>query len=129
MFERLKVALVESFVGAIALGWVFAQGILHFAYIFSAPAAGWVMRREYHGIIDRAAFANSFSLQDAVPELIRSVLLLLVGYWLLRWLYFKPLKKQTTEHGAEPRSDVMNEERRISASIQRVSNSSNNLGE
>jgi hypothetical protein len=37
MFERLKKTLVKSFVGAIALGWVFAQGILHFAYVCSAP--------------------------------------------------------------------------------------------
>ena len=50
MFKRLKRALVTSFVGTIALGWVFAQVILHFAYIFSAPIAGWLMRREYRGV-------------------------------------------------------------------------------
>ena len=54
MFERLKRALGTSFVGAIALGWVFAQGILHFAYIFTAPVAGWLMRREYRGVTERA---------------------------------------------------------------------------
>jgi hypothetical protein len=30
MFKRLKKTLVESYVGAIGLGWLFAQGILHF---------------------------------------------------------------------------------------------------
>jgi hypothetical protein len=35
MLELLKKVLVNSFVGAIALGWVFAQDILHFAYVFS----------------------------------------------------------------------------------------------
>ncbi len=97
MFRRLKRALVTSFVGAIALGWLFAQGILHFAYIFSAPIAGWLMQREYRGVMDRANTAIGFSLQDALPELVRSVSLLLVGYFLLRWLYFKPLEQEVTE--------------------------------
>ena len=101
MFKRLKRALVTSFVGAIALGWVFAQVILHFAYIFSAPIAGWLMRREYRGMTERANTATGFSLQDALPELVRSFSLLLVGYFLLRWLFFKPLEQETTESGSE----------------------------
>ena len=99
MFERLKNALVNSYVGAIALGWVFAQGILHFAYMFSAPVAGWLTRREYHGMTDRD-ISTSFSLQDALPELIRSFSLVLVAYLLLRWLYYKPLAAETTERHA-----------------------------
>jgi hypothetical protein len=67
MFKRLKHTLVKSFVGAIALGWLFAQGILHFANIFSAPIAGWVMRREYHGMMERANSSTGFSLRDALP--------------------------------------------------------------
>lgn len=87
MFERFRSVLVSSFVGAIALGWVFAQAILHFAYIFSAPVAGWLTRREYHGVVDRVY--GGFSLHDALPELAKSVSLLVVGYVLLRWLYYK----------------------------------------
>ncbi len=93
MFERFRSVLVSSFVGAIALGWVFAQAILHFAYIFSAPVAGWLTRREYHGVVDRA-YAG-FSLHDALPELAKSVSLLVVGYGLLRWLYYKSSQSQT----------------------------------
>jgi hypothetical protein len=100
MFKRLKRALVTSFVGAIALGWLFAQGILHFAYIFSAPIAGWLMRREYRGVMERANTPTGFFLQDALPEVVRSFSLLLVGYLLLRWLYFKPLEQETTESGS-----------------------------
>jgi hypothetical protein len=101
MLRRLKRALVTSFVGAIALGWLFAQGILHFAYIFSVPIAGWLMRREYRGVMERADNPTGFSLQDALPELVRSVSLLLVGYFLLRWLYFKPLEQEVTELASE----------------------------
>jgi hypothetical protein len=35
MFDRLKRSLVESFVGALALGWLFAWAILDFVSIFS----------------------------------------------------------------------------------------------
>jgi hypothetical protein len=105
MLERLKKVLVNSFVGAIALGWVFAQGILHFAYFFSAPVAGWLTRREYHEMtLDRTTTPTAFSLQDALPELARSVSMLLVGYVLLRWLYYKPSEPDTRELGSEQSS-------------------------
>ena len=39
MFERLKQSVVESQVGAIALGWLLAQSLVHFASIFTAPVA------------------------------------------------------------------------------------------
>ncbi len=93
MLKRLRKALVKSFVGAIALGWVFAQGIIHFAYVFSAPIANWFARREYSGLLDRHPVG--FSFQDALPELIRSLALLVLGYLLLRWLYFKPIEEET----------------------------------
>jgi hypothetical protein len=44
---------------------------------------------------------TGFSLQDAIPELVRSLALLLVGYFLLRWLYFKPLEDELADAGAE----------------------------
>jgi hypothetical protein len=102
MLKHLKKALVNSFVGAIALGWLFAEGIQHFAYIFSAPLAGWLMRREYSGFTGRASGMTGFTLQDALPELARSFSLLLLGYLLLCWLYFKPLEEKTIEAGSQP---------------------------
>jgi hypothetical protein len=87
MLERLRNVLVSSFVGAIALGWVFAQGLLHFAYVFSAPVSAWLTRREYHGIMN--GVTPIFSLRDALPEIAKSISLLLIGYTLLRWLYYR----------------------------------------
>jgi hypothetical protein len=72
MFERLKQSVVESYVGAIALGWLLAQSLVHFASIFTAPVAGCILRREYRGIHRIYNSPASFLLQDAVPELIRS---------------------------------------------------------
>jgi hypothetical protein len=105
MLKRLKKALVTSFVGAIALGWVFAQGILHCANILSAPIAGWLVRREYRGVIERANYPKGFSLQDALPELVRSLSLLLLGYLLLRWLYFTPLEQEAPKSSSEQSPD------------------------
>ncbi len=102
MFERLKRALVKSYVGAIALGYLFAQGILQFVNIFASPVAGWVSRNEYRGIIPHTAALAGFSLKDALPELVRFFFLLVAWYVLLRWLYFKPLKEETSEPASNP---------------------------
>jgi hypothetical protein len=96
MFNRLKQALVESYVGAIGLGYLFAQVILHFMSIFAAPVAGWISRKQYGGLVPRTTALPGFSLQDALPDLVRFLVLLLVWYVLLRWLYFEPLKKDTS---------------------------------
>ena len=105
MFKRLKKTLVTSFVGAVALGWVFAQGILHFAYAFSAPLVEWVRRREYQRFTSTITTTpTGLPFHDALIELARSLSLLLFGYLLLRWLYFKPLGQETTESGSEQSS-------------------------
>jgi hypothetical protein len=102
MFDRLKQALVESYVGAVALGYLFAQGVLHFVNIFASPIAGWVSRKQYGGLLPRPSSLPGFSLQDALPELVRFVLLLLVWYVLLRWLYLRPLKRETSDRVPDP---------------------------
>jgi len=102
MLERTRTALVNSFVGAIALGFVFAQAIAHFTGIFTAPIANWIMRQEYHGLMDRSSVSTAFSLDAALPELAKSVALLVVGYVLLRWLYFEPLRGEIVDQPPEP---------------------------
>lgn len=106
MLKRLKKALVESFVGAIALGWLFAQGILHFANIFAAPFAGWITRWEYRGLSNSTTLPSGFLFRDALPELVRSFFVFLMGYILLRWLYFKPLGIPAPESTPSPEKDI-----------------------
>ena len=93
MLERMKRALVDSYVGAIALGYLLAQDVSHLVGVFSSPLAGWVTRRQYRDIVPRNGSLPGFSLQDALPELVRFLALLLVWYLLVRWLYFKPIGK------------------------------------
>ncbi|HKV92636.1 MAG TPA: hypothetical protein VJW20_08825 [Candidatus Angelobacter sp.] len=89
---KVKRALVTSYVGAVALGWLFAQGLVHFANIFAAPIAGWLVRQQYSGLLQQSNRQTGFSLHDSVPELVRCAAILLVGYVLLRWLYFTPVE-------------------------------------
>ena len=96
MLSRLKTALVSSFIGAITLGWVFAQAVLRLAYVFATPVASWISRREYGGVATNRTIPTSFFFQDAIPDLIRGCALLIFGYALLRWLYYKPLE---ADHG------------------------------
>jgi hypothetical protein len=75
---------VESYVGAIALAYLFAQGVLHFVNIFASPIAGGT-RESNMGHLRRAtASAAGLPLEAALPELIRFFLLLLLWFFLLR---------------------------------------------
>lgn len=96
MLKRLKRALINSYVGTIAIGWIFAQGILHFAYVFSAPITSWIARNEYRGIMEQST-VKGFALRDGVPDLVRSIALLVLGYLLLKWLYFGPAEEPEAE--------------------------------
>lgn len=102
MFKRLKRALVESFIGAIALGYLLAQCILHFVNIFASPIAGWVSRNDYRAIIPGGATLVGFSLKDALPDLTRFAVLFLVWYLLVRWLYFTPPKTDVSKPAPNP---------------------------
>jgi|SRR6476646_3763146 len=103
MFERTKRVLVESYVGSIALGYLLAQGILHFVNVFASPVASWFSRKQYEALVPGAtASAVGFPLEAALPELIRFFLLLLIWFFLLRWLYFKPSNNETSESVVNP---------------------------
>ncbi len=106
MLSRLKQSVVESFVGAIALGWLFAQGIVHLAYVFSAPVSTWIMRKEYSSLTNHASISSSFLYKDALTELVRSFFLLLLWYVLMRWLYFSPPGKEAIDPVQSPEQPV-----------------------
>jgi hypothetical protein len=100
MFDRLKRALVESYIGAIALGYLPAQDLLYFAGIFTAPVASWVARNQYRELMPSRIGSYGFSPKEALPELMGFVVLLFVWYVLFRRLYFKPLQGAVSESAA-----------------------------
>ncbi len=95
MFNRLIRALVESYVGAIAVGYLLAQAVLSFVQIFSSPVENWAYERELHHFNSGTAAAVRPPFELALPRLINFILILLVWYSLLRWLYYKPVKGAT----------------------------------
>ncbi len=94
MLDKLKRALVESYVGAIALGYLLAQCILHFVNIFASPVMGWITRNEFGEMMPNIRRLSHSPLEYAIPELVTFLLLLVIWYVLLRWLYFKPFKQE-----------------------------------
>ena len=88
MFSRLKRSLVESYVGALALGWIFAYAILDFVAIFTTPLSYWVTQSQVRAL--RMPDLAGVVLRAAMPDLLASPALFLLGYVLLRWLYFPP---------------------------------------
>ena len=99
-----KQALVSSYVGTVAVGWIFAQGIVHFTYVFSVPISSWIARDEYRGIIAQST-VKGFMFRDGLPELVRSIALLILGYLLLRWLYFGPFEQKSNMDDATKASE------------------------
>jgi hypothetical protein len=102
MLERLKTALVDSFVGAIALGWILAMGITRFVAIFVEPATVWVTRRQNWEIYSASSPSAAFPFQLVLSQLLTAAGYLLIGYGLLRWLYYPAAEKQDQEDMPEP---------------------------
>ena len=102
MLNRMKRAVVESYIGAVALGYLLATVVLSFARIFAAPVSAWVAETQYHGVLPNMA-APHFTFENSYPELVSFVLSLLVWYLLLRWLYMTPGRDEKVEAAAESR--------------------------
>ncbi|HEY6467573.1 MAG TPA: hypothetical protein VIY69_16345 [Candidatus Acidoferrales bacterium] len=103
MLRRLKNTIVESYVGAIALGYLLAQCVLHVVGIFAAPVAGLISERQYREISPTAPVLPSIPYYLALPEAVRFVVLLLLWYFLFRWLYLTPAKPDLVEPTTDSR--------------------------
>lgn len=102
MLRQLKRTLVEMYIGTIALGWLLAEIVLQIVGIFSTPIASWVQRSEFGKIGGRVDVPTSFLLRDAGPAFVRSVMLLMIWYVLLRWLYIVPLDHENAKETTGP---------------------------
>ena len=91
--RKLKRAIVESFVGAVALGYLLAEGIMSVVGIFTAPLSSWIARKDYGSVTH---ISSEFSFSYAWPQAARAIGLLVLFYILLRWLYFAPVETPIT---------------------------------
>jgi len=107
MLDRLKIALVDSFAGAIAIGFLFAEGIQRVAYIFSEPVIRWLLqwsqmhRNSQFPVPYQYQGPPRFPLEMAIPQLFTALFLLGASYILLRWLYFPPPEIQAQNEPPE----------------------------
>jgi hypothetical protein len=97
MLHRLKKALVDSYVGAIALGYLFGEGVEQLAMVVSAPFSEWIGLKELHRIYPQGSADAGFSFRASVGPLIHGVFFLLAGLALLRWLYYPAKVKVPSE--------------------------------
>jgi hypothetical protein len=97
MFERLKQSVVESYVGAIASRLAISAKSCTFCEHLHRTSCGWILRREYRGFTEHATLLPGFSLQDAAPELIRSVSFCWFGIFCCAGFTSRPSKKETDE--------------------------------
>jgi hypothetical protein len=88
MLNRLKRALVDSYVGAIALGYLLGEGAEQLAMVITAPLTEWAGLREMHWISPQTYPESGFRIQASIGPLVHGVFFVLVGLALLRWLYY-----------------------------------------
>lgn len=92
MFKRLKRLLVQSYIGAIALGILLADAIVAFTNIFVAPLVVWTVDSGFGGISRGSRSSRGLPLEQSLAPLARFFVLILIWYFLLRWLYSEPLE-------------------------------------
>jgi hypothetical protein len=72
--------------------------MLHFVAIFATPVAGWISRKNYGGLLQSGPALPGFSFLDALPEIVRFIVLVVIFYALTQWLYFdQPISGQPDE--------------------------------
>jgi len=105
MLDRMKSALVRSYVGAIGTGWLLAQGIYHAAMALTMPLTMWMQQRSQQQrfqslsvlVRPEPLLAPRFPYEMAIPQLLSAALLLLAAWGLLRWLYWSGETEQDAE--------------------------------
>lgn len=88
MIDRLKRALIDSYVGVVAIGWMISDAGVRIASAFSEPILTSFRHRlatETFGVRPSSA---PIDWQLVFPDLISAAILLAFSYGLLRWLYF-----------------------------------------
>ena len=107
MLDRVKTALIESYSGAVLVGWILAQGVMSVVGVVMYPAMQLVNRRfvRQQGSVlgsNRPEIDLFDPIQLGVGAL-KAVLILGAGLLLLRWLYMPPIvNEELPEQEEEP---------------------------
>jgi hypothetical protein len=108
MLNRLKAALVNSYVGAIATGWLLGEGLYSLAGVLTRPIELWYLARFYHQLIpsEISVPSHGLSIAGALTDLLGAVVRLLIAFLLLRWLYWERPSQQAGTKVEEPEASA-----------------------
>lgn len=102
MFRRLKTALVDSFVGAIALGYLLAEALENLGFAVVAPLKHRMEQKELYWLSPTSVVPPSLSFRPALVPLIEGIIYLLLALVLLRWLYYDAPKNENSPQMPDP---------------------------
>lgn len=101
MLERMKSALVDSYVGAILVGWLFAEGIERLLTSIVTPLTEWgverILQQLSPGTFGILGSPARYPTEFTVSQLITGALILLIAFYLLHWLYFPATENRDQE--------------------------------
>jgi len=106
MLSRLKAALVNSYIGAIATGWLLADGLYGVAGLITKPFELWYTIHYYRELLPTEPLPSArLALESALNGLIGGVVRLLLAFLLIRWLYWeRPQSRAETPEDAPKES-------------------------
>jgi hypothetical protein len=83
--KRVREILLTQYIGAITIGFIFAQAATHFINgITQVAAQYWTIQQDYRGVMGAP---RSFPWASFIVSMSSVVLHLLVAFLLIRWLY------------------------------------------
>lgn len=103
MADLLKKALVESYVGVVAIGWMIADAAVRIASALQAPILTGFRQHLASEMVGLKPTREPIEWQLVYPDLISAAILLAFSYGLLRWLYYA--KPVAAEPGVEAKAD------------------------
>jgi hypothetical protein len=74
---------------------------MHFIGIFIDPVTRWITERQVWELLPNKS-TPAFPFQVAISESVYCVFSLLIGYGLLRWLYYPAKEKQDEGQAPDP---------------------------
>ncbi|SRR5258706_9779627 len=86
--RRIREILLTQYIGAITIGFIFAQAMIQFINVTVQVGANyWASRQDNHSALVASV---SFRWNDFIVSMTSVALNLLAGFLLIRWLYAMP---------------------------------------